>query len=237
MIQRKIPGWHRVQQAILLSTALGVMIHELAHKEMAEEFNLNVQEVKYFQMEGGKAGYVKHDTPRTYTGMVAVSIAPFILNTAVAYTAFILGGGYALYHGPETLAHWEWLLIGATLWVGVSAALHAFPSGQDIGNIWTAAKNIWGQTRIPLLQPAVAKLKNHNIIFRVILIPIWIPILIIRGAVFSLWNYRVMLSFPVMAVLVVLDKFKPFGSHIAFTALILWSSYYSLGFIFPQSAL
>lgn len=235
MLQRKLPGWHRVQKAILFSTALGVMIHELAHKEMAEEFHLNVQEVKYFQMDGEQAGYVKHDTPRTYTGMVAVSVAPFILNTAVAYTAFILSGGYAFYHGPETLVYWEWILVGAGLWLGISAALHAFPSRQDIGNIWTAAKNIWGQTRIPLLQPIVQKLKTHNIIFRIILLPIWVPILVIRAAIFAVWNYRVMLSFPVMAVLVVLDKLKPFGSHLVFTAFLLWSSYYSLTFIFPQT--
>lgn len=237
MIQRQLPDWHRAQRAILLSTALGVMIHELAHKEMAEEFNLNVQEVKYFQLEGGKAGYVKHDTPRTYTGMVAVSIAPFILNTAVAYTAFVFGGGYMFYQGSSTLQHWEWVLVGAALWLGISAALHAFPSRQDIGNIWTAAKSIWNETKIPILQPAVAKLKNHNLVFRIILLPLWIPILLIRGAVFSVWNYRVMLSFPVMGILVVLDKFKPFGSHIAFTALIMWSSYYSLGFIFPHMTL
>jgi hypothetical protein len=237
MIQRQLPGWHRVQQAILFSTALGVMIHELAHKEMAEEFNLGVQEVKYFQMEGGKAGYVTHDTPRTYTGMVAVSIAPFILNTAVAYTAFVLGGGYAFYYGVETLQIWEWVLVASCLWLGVSAGLHAFPSRQDIGNIWSAAKSIWAETKLPIIQPLLAKIRNRHIVLRIVLFPLWLPIFLIRMAVFSIWNYRVMLSFPVMGILVVLDKFKPFGSHFAFTAAILWSSYYSLGFIFPNAAL
>lgn len=234
MIQRKIPGWHRVQKAILLSTALGVVIHELAHKEMAEDFHLGVQEVKYFQLTGEQAGYVKHETPRTYTGMVAVSVAPFILNTVVAYLTFILTGAYIFSHGFQTLSNWELLTAAAVLWIGISSALHAFPSRQDIGNIWTAAETIWSRTRIPILQTILQKLKNHNLVFWIILFPIWAPILVIRGIIFSILNYRVILSFPLMAILVLLDRLKPFGSHIAYTALLLGSSYYSVLFIFAE---
>lgn len=234
MIQRKIPGWYRIQQGLLLSTALGVVIHEYAHKKMAEDFGLNVSEVVYFQMGDSKAGYVTHDTPRTYTGMVAVSIAPFILNTTVAYTAFILGGVYAFYQGPETLANWEWVMVASAVWVGFSAALHAFPSGQDIGNVWNAAKAIWSETTVPLLQPIVKRLKNHNIIFRILLLPVWIPILLVRGVIFSLRDYRILLSFPVLALLVLLNKFKAVGSHFAFAGLILLSSYYSISFVIPE---
>jgi hypothetical protein len=234
MIQRRIPGWYRVQQAILLFTALGVVIHELAHKEMAQDFDLSVEEVKYFQWGSDTAGYVKHEAPQTYTGMAAVSLAPFILNTGVAYTAFILSGGYAFYYGRDFLTHWEWSVVALSLWVGVSAALHAFPSQQDIHNIWNAAKAVWYQTEIPILQSAIAKLKSYNIALRVILLPITIPITAARATAFALWNYRVILSLPVIASLVILNKLKPFGSRIIFTVLIAASSYYTLGVMLPQ---
>lgn len=238
MFQRIIPKWYRVQQSFLILTALGVVLHELSHKEMAKEFGLNVQEVSYFQMSDGKAGYVKHDTPRTYSGMVAVSIAPFILNTAVAYLAFIVGIGYTFYYGVETLSVLEWVGIGAISWVGISAAVHAFPSSQDIGNVWEGAKSIWSQTSVPLFPERILSwFRSHNILFRIILFPIWLSVFSLRFILFSLLHYQVILSLPFLALLVLLDRFKVIGSHFAFTGLMAYLSYSTLDFLFTHGVI
>lgn len=193
MIQRQIPGWYRVQRALLVATAIGVVIHELAHKEMVEDFGLQVREVCLFQL-GDPSGYVVHDEPRGYVPTFAISIAPFLLNTAVAYTAFVGAGAFVSTHSIETLAYTELGAVIAVVWVGISAGLHAFPSHQDTRNIWEATKRRW-------------------------------------------WNPLAILGIPVIVLLVLLDKSKPFGSNFLFTGFVGLGSYQSLSFIFATSGI
>lgn len=191
MIQRYIPGWSRVQKGLLLATAFGVVIHELAHKEMVEDFGFQVQDVCFFQL-GDPSGYVIHDEPRKYVPTFAISVAPFILNTSVAYTGFVIGGGVLTANSISSLSYAELGFAGVLLWLGVSAGVHAFPSTQDTKNIWQATKRRW-------------------------------------------WNPLAILGIPFVALLLVLNKLRPFGSNYIYTGLIGASSYYSLTFL-PVSA-
>ena len=205
MIARLIPGWVYIRRFLFVSTFLGVVIHEYAHKHMAEDFGCRVKEVCYFQF-GDPAGYVVHETPRTYTGMFAVSAAPFLLNTATGYTAFLGSSLYVVYHGTEALSTTEIVAIAICLWIGLSAILHAFPSPQDTQNIWTSAKHQWEQTPLGILGT---------------------PIFLIR-------HYRVVLSLPVIALLIVLNKTRAFGSALVYSGLIAGWSYYTLEILRPM---
>lgn len=172
---------------------------------MAEDFGCRVEEVVYFQF-GDPAGYVIHEMPRTYTGMFAVSAAPFILNTAAGYTAFLASSLYVVYHGVESLSTAEIVGIAICLWVGLSATLHAFPSSQDIQNIWNSAKQQWEQT----------------------------PLGILGTPIFLLRHYRVVISLPVIALLVVFNKTRSFGSALLYLGLIGGWSYYTLEILRPM---
>lgn len=142
MIQRHIPGWGRVQKILLVVTAFGVVIHELAHKEMVEDFGLRVRDHCYFQLDN-PSGYVIHDEPRGYFATFAISTAPFFLNSAVAYTAFTIAGGILTSHPISDLSGLQVAGVIALIWLGISSGVHAFPSSQDTKNIWQATKRRW----------------------------------------------------------------------------------------------
>lgn len=132
---------HLVKRALYLSTALGVIIHELAHKEMCEDFGIPIREVCYFQF-GTPAGYVIHAQPRAYVPTFAISVAPFLLNSGVAFTCFVIGG-LALIDSGLSLTLESGLPAVGLFWLGISAGVHAFPSHQDTANIWDATKRHW----------------------------------------------------------------------------------------------
>lgn len=119
--------------AITILTFPGVIVHELAHQLFCRIFKVPVFEVVYFQASN-PAGYVLHETPRTKWQTILISIGPFIVNT-------LLGGIIAL---PASLAvfkfqngtPFDYILI----YLGVSIAMHAFPSTGDANVIWNAIK-------------------------------------------------------------------------------------------------
>ena len=157
MIQRHIPGWNRVQKLLLVATALGVVIHELAHKEMVEDFGLRVRDHCYFQL-GNPSGYVIHDEPRGYFPTFAISTAPFFLNSAVAYTAFTIAGGVLTSQPINSLSAVQAGGVVVLIWLGVSSGVHAFPSSQDTKNIWNATKRRWWNPIAILGIPIIALL-------------------------------------------------------------------------------
>lgn len=142
MIQRQIPGWSRFQKILLVATAFGVVIHELAHKEMVEDFGLRVRDHCYFQLDN-PSGYVIHDEPRGYFPTLAISTAPFFLNSAVAYTTFTIAGGVLTSQPIGGLSGLQVGGVTALIWLGISSGVHAFPSSQDTKNIWQATKRRW----------------------------------------------------------------------------------------------
>ncbi|MFN8242622.1 MAG: DUF3267 domain-containing protein [Ferruginibacter sp.] len=123
-----IPGF-----LISLVTFPGIIVHELAHQLFCRLYKVPVFKVVYFQL-GNPAGYVMHETPVNKWHSVMISIGPFFVNS-------ILGAVIAL---PAALPVFsfnsanplDYLLI----YLGVSIAMHAFPSTGDGNQIWNALK-------------------------------------------------------------------------------------------------
>lgn len=121
-----IPGF-----AIAIITFPGVIVHELAHQLFCRWFRIPVYEVVYFRI-GNPAGYVVHQAVENKMQAILISVGPFIVNTVIgaiiscpaALPVFRLHSG-----GPV-----DYLLI----YLGVSIAMHAFPSRGDANNIWAA---------------------------------------------------------------------------------------------------
>ncbi|RAJ85341.1 putative zincin peptidase [Chitinophaga dinghuensis] len=114
---------------ITILTFPGVVVHELAHQLFCRLFGVAVFEVKYFQV-GNPAGYVIHEQPKNPVHQLLISIGPFFLNTIlgilIAFPAIL---PIAQFGEPNML---DYLMI----YLGVSIAIHAFPSTGDANSIW-----------------------------------------------------------------------------------------------------
>jgi hypothetical protein len=125
-----IPGF-----LISLVTFPGVIVHELAHQLFCRLSRVAVLDVCYFRL-GNPAGYVVHEIPAKASQHILIGIGPFSLNT-------ILGALIALPAAIpviqfENAAPLDYVLI----WLGVSIAMHSFPSTTDAKGIWSA---VWSR--------------------------------------------------------------------------------------------
>jgi len=89
--------------------------------------------VVYFRV-GNPAGYVVHEAPQNKLQTIMISIGPFIVNT-------ILGALIALPAAMpvfkfDNASPLDYILV----FLGVSIAMHAFPSTGDANNVWRATK-------------------------------------------------------------------------------------------------
>jgi hypothetical protein len=152
-----IPGW-----IISILTFPGVIVHEFAHQLFCRLFDVRVIKVCYFRF-GNPAGYVVHETPRNPMHSIWISIGPFLVNTIAGALIALPGSTQVLRH--KSGAPPDFILI----WLGVSIAMHSFPSTGDAKSIWRA---LWS--------------RDASIIARVIGTPI--VVLIYLGALGSfLW--------------------------------------------------
>lgn len=123
-----VPGF-----IITLVTFPGVIVHELAHQLFCRLYKVPVFEVVYFKM-GNPAGYVVHEVPKSKMQGIMISIGPFIVNT-------VLGALIAL---PAAMPVFKFNNAGpldyVLIYLGVSIAMHAFPSTGDANSIWTMMK-------------------------------------------------------------------------------------------------
>lgn len=112
----------------------GVIVHELAHQLFCRLYKVPVLKVVYFRF-GNPAGYVLHEVPAKKWQSIMISIGPFFLNTIVgALIAFpTVWPGFNFTNTPFI----EYLLI----YLGVSIAMHAFPSTGDANSIWQTLKD------------------------------------------------------------------------------------------------
>ena len=121
-----IPGF-----IISIITFPGVIAHEFAHKLFCHLTGTRVREVCYFRF-GNPAGYVVHDQPDSVWKHILIGIGPFFVNTTIG-----LAIGLLVYFtkGQGTVNY-------ALAWLGVSIAMHSFPSSGDAKCIWSA---IWSK--------------------------------------------------------------------------------------------
>lgn len=143
-----IPG-----EIISLLTFPGVIVHELAHKIFCELAGIQVYEVCYFRL-GNPAGYVKHEPVRGYNQAFLVSVAPFLLNSVLAFVIFLFA-----VHISES--YFQYFLY----WLGISIAMNSFPSNEDANNLWNYSKRAWKVTPLALLGfPVVVLIKIANVL-------------------------------------------------------------------------
>jgi len=124
-----IPGF-----LITLATFPGVIVHELAHQFFCRLFNVPVFKVVYFKT-GNPAGYVLHEVVANKWHSMLISIGPFFVNTVIgALIAFPAALPVFKFDNGNVA---DYLLI----YLGVSIAMHAFPSTGDGKAIWDDLKN------------------------------------------------------------------------------------------------
>jgi hypothetical protein len=118
---------------ITIVTFPGVIVHELAHQLFCRWFKVPVFKVVYFQPQN-PAGYVLHETPQHKWQSIVISIGPFIVNT-------VIGAVVAL---PAAMPVFKFKNAGpldyVLIYLGVSIAMHAFPSRGDANVIWETVK-------------------------------------------------------------------------------------------------
>lgn len=139
-----IPGF-----VITAITFPGVIVHELAHQLFCRLFKVPVFEVVYFKM-GNPAGYVIHEPAAKNYQTILISIGPFILNSILG---FLIAFPAAFQFQFDSANLLDYVL----LYLGVSIAMHAFPSSGDASSMWNSIVNKEGSnifTKI-LLAPLV----------------------------------------------------------------------------------
>ena len=127
-----IPGF-----VISWVTFPGVVFHELAHALFCRLFGLEIYKVQYFRFSiawGQPVGYVIHKPSQKAWQNVLVGVGPFFLNTIVGAIVAFPAALTVLQFGGGDL--FDYFLI----WLGVSIAMHAFPSTGDARSIWSSLK-------------------------------------------------------------------------------------------------
>jgi len=113
----------------------GVIVHEMGHQIFCRLSRVAVLDVCYFRF-GNPAGYVVHETPSREGQQILIGLGPFFVNsllgTLVAFPAAI---PVLQFDSGSPLDY-------ALIWLGISIAMHSFPSSGDAKTIWKA---VWGK--------------------------------------------------------------------------------------------
>jgi hypothetical protein len=111
----------------------GVVVHEIAHQLFCYFYKIPVYHVCYFRF-GNPSGYVIHGPAQKPWHNVVVAIGPFFVNTIVG----------SLIAAPAVLPIWKFQsgdpLDFILAWLGVSIAMHSFPSTGDAKSILATVK-------------------------------------------------------------------------------------------------
>ena len=108
----------------------GVIVHEIAHLLMCRILGIKVRKVCYFRF-GNPMGYVIHEMPRSAWAGILIGFGPLLVNTALGA---LLGGpfiGRILASAGDSFSY-------IMVWLGISIAVHSFPSSGDAKAIWSA---------------------------------------------------------------------------------------------------
>ena len=117
---------------IAAATVPGVIVHEAAHLLFCRWFRLAVFDVCFFRF-GNPAGYVVHQEPDRFAAAFCVSLGPFLVNTALCVLFCLPAVVPIVQLGSSDPLAWFFA------WLGVAIGMHAFPSTQDLRNVWRMA--------------------------------------------------------------------------------------------------
>jgi hypothetical protein len=122
-----IPGF-----IISILTFPGVIVHELAHQIVCWLLRIPVFEVCYFRLRvRGSVGFVRHGIPSTGWASLMVGLGPLLINSIVGV---VITFPAAIDSMLGVLHGWDIVIA----WLGVSIAMHSFPSTGDAASIWQA---------------------------------------------------------------------------------------------------
>ncbi len=132
-----IPGF-----LISIATFPGVIVHEAAHQLFCRLTKVAVLDVCYFRLKN-PCGYVVHEIPNNEYKNIIIGIGPFILNTILGAIIALPAAIPVITFGAGSLL--DYFLI----WLGVSIAMHSFPSTGDAKSIWSSVRSkktsIWSK--------------------------------------------------------------------------------------------
>jgi len=109
----------------------GVIVHELAHQLFCRIFGVAVFDVCYFRF-GNPAGYVIHEHPASAGQQIWIGVGPFLVNSIVG--AIIAAPSSIQVIQFEAGSPLDYFM----MWLGVSIAMHAFPSTGDAKSLRSA---------------------------------------------------------------------------------------------------
>jgi len=138
---------------IAVLTFPGIIVHEWAHKFFCDCAKVPIYKTCYFRL-GNPAGYVIHGPVNSYWKALLIDTAPFLINTSIAFLIFLIALNIST--GITT-----YLLC----WLGISIAMHSFPSGGDADNLWNSSKATLKRNPLALLGfPVVGLIKLAEIL-------------------------------------------------------------------------
>jgi hypothetical protein len=120
---------------ITILTFPGVVMHEVAHEVACHIAGVRVLKVKYFDLsfKNRTAGYVEHTAPESYGAAFLICIAPIIFSNLAALALFMPAIRFDILPLRVLFA-----------WLGISCAMHAFPSTGDARNLFRCSKaSLW----------------------------------------------------------------------------------------------
>ncbi len=119
---------------ITFVTFPGVIVHELAHQLFCRWFKVPVFKVVYFQ-PSNPAGYVQHEIVTNKWHSLLISVGPFFINSLLAMLIAFPAALPVFKFDNANIG--DYVLI----YLGVSIAMHAFPSTGDAKSIWQDVKD------------------------------------------------------------------------------------------------
>lgn len=120
-------------------------MHEMAHQLFCRWCRVPIFDVCYFRV-GNPSGYVIHENPRKPSQQIWIGVGPFLVNTIVgALVAFPAAIPMLKFDAGQPI---DFLFI----WLGISIAMHAFPSTGDAKSIWHGISS----PEVPLLAKLIA---------------------------------------------------------------------------------
>jgi len=114
----------------------GVIAHEFAHAWACRQMEVRVIKVCYLRF-GNPPGYVLHGRPATALQHIVIATAPLFVLT---FVTLVISSGAGVYYVSQA-ADYHDPILGSSLWLGFSFALHAFPSGGDADALWDEVKS------------------------------------------------------------------------------------------------
>lgn len=133
---------------IAIVTFPGVIVHELAHQWFCRLMRVPVYEVKYFQAKRPN-GYVMHESSDRPLANFLICVGPFLVNTLIGAVMLVPGAMLVTeFGGVDFSSGWQAILLGISLWFGISILMHAFPS---TGDAKVLVSNILKNKDVPLI--------------------------------------------------------------------------------------